>query len=85
MFKVKNRDYWFCEEIQKQIGNMCNQEIILSKEECKHIIDMNSGFTRSKLAGAKMDMIHQLFTYDSLTKTTDEIRPYFYQSYLNME
>ena len=54
---------------------MCNQEIILSKEECKHIIDMNSGFTRSKLAGAKDGYDSSArSSYDCLTKTTDEIR-----------
>ena len=30
-------------------GNMFNQEIILTKNECKSIIEMNNGFTQSKL------------------------------------
>ena len=36
--------------------NMFNQEIILTKNECKSIIEMNNGFTQSKLGADRVDM-----------------------------
>jgi len=54
---------------------MYNQEVIFTKEECKRIIDMNSGFTQSKLASADGGYnSSERSSYDSVTKTTDEIR-----------
>ena len=54
---------------------MYNQEVIFTKEECKRIIDMNSGFTQSKLASADDGYkSSERSSYDSVTKTTDEIR-----------
>jgi|TARA_R100000231_G_C5293119_1_gene155198 hypothetical protein len=54
---------------------MFNQEIILTKNECKSIIEMNNGFTQSKLGAAKGGYDSSIrSSYDSIIETNDTIR-----------
>ena len=57
---------------------MYNQEVIFTKEDCNRIIDMNDGFTQSKLyyadGGNIKFTMNKRSSYQSSTKTTDEIR-----------
>jgi hypothetical protein len=64
---------------------MYNQQVIFTREECNRIIDMNKGFIQSQLydswgGGASLDRTKTFISnkkrssYDSLTKTTDEVR-----------
>ena len=63
-FKVRGRDYWFCEEIKREsIGNMFRQKIILTKEECNELIELCNNFNPSRLynkdSGVYVKMIEE--------------------------
>jgi len=54
---------------------MFNQEIILTPEECQSIIDMNHGFSRSKLITDENNYTNSYRTsYDCWIRTSDTIR-----------
>ena len=55
---------------------MINQEIILTSDECQSIIDMNTGFSPSKVMynDAKGRTGNYRTSYDSYTETSDTIK-----------
>jgi hypothetical protein len=54
---------------------MFNQEILFTKEECRDIINMNNGFTRSKVLSVYgYNLSSRRTGYYSLVETTDEIK-----------
>ena len=56
-------------------GNMFNQEIILTKNECKSIIEMNNGFTQSKLGTDKSGYVSNVRTSsESIVNVSEEIK-----------
>lgn len=56
-------------------GNMFNQEIILTKNECKSIIEMNNGFTQSKLGTDRVGYVSNIRTStESKVYTSREVK-----------